>query len=125
MRKPSLFVRLLIVITGGFLTLPFLLMRNFTAAAFSFLFFAVCWSLLQFVGRNQAGMNSKTKWHFRFILLVGFCGMTVALYLFVTSLLNGQYKYAASALSSFILIVGNAWRYRIDLIAWLKNNPVT
>lgn len=124
MRKPSLLVKLLIIIAGGFLTLPLLFMGHYSEAFFSFLFFFVCWSLLQCIGRDRAGMDTREKWYFRFILLVGACGMFVAPYLFITSLLHGEYQGAVRSLAAFIMIAGNAWRYRKSLVVWFKNNPV-
>ncbi|HET7831722.1 MAG TPA: hypothetical protein VFK88_02035 [Gallionella sp.] len=122
MRRPSFFVSALIVSTGAFFVLSFLLMRQLAPAIGSFIFFFFFWAVLQSVGRDPTVKDPTARWYFRFVILMGALAMTAALLSSFLDLINGQYRAALRSFGPFILLAATAWRFRKEWIGWLRKN---
>lgn len=121
MRRPSLFVRVLVVLTGVVFVLSSLLMRQLEAAIGLFIFFLVCWALLHSIGQNPMVKDSPAWRYWRLIILMGMVCVPVGIYFFVEALVNGQFATALHRLAALMLIVGPAWRYRKECVACLRH----
>lgn len=120
MRRPSLFVRLLVVMAGAFFVLAFSFMGEPIPALVSFLFFSFFWLVLESVGRDPSLQTEKARRYFKLIIVFGVVAMIAAFFYFITALVNRHFEEATRSLATFVFMAGVAWRYRGQWKAWLR-----
>lgn len=125
MRQPSLFVTLLLILTGFFLVFVSLVRGEVLAAAVSFTLFFTFWMALQ-IQRDPHLTQQKTRRYLRMAALIGALAFIASLAAFVGSLVQGHYSDALQRVAPAILVSSIAWRYRKDWPVWLRTEaPAT
>ncbi len=120
MRRPSILVKALIVMSGVFFVFSFSMIQMPEAAFAAFIFFFFLWSVLQSVGRDPNLTDTKSRRYFRFVAFIGLLVILASGYGFVANILNAQYGNAFRSLGPAILILGINWKYRKQWPLWLR-----